>query len=109
MSASTTAVIAAIAAQRRRYLRHLAEAGATSADAAVPAASLPRIGSRMLAELLGQRVVLQDAQGRVYLDQARADAVDAARHAMAFKLVGITVIVLAVAGAAGVALLAILR
>jgi hypothetical protein len=109
MSASTTAVIAAVAAQRRRYISHLAAAGATSAEAAVPAASLPRIGPRMLAELREQRVVLQNAQGLVYLDQARADAVETARHAMALKLIGIFVILMAVAALAGIALLAFLR
>lgn len=100
MSASTTAVVAAIAAQRRKLIGHFVAVGALSSETAVPAGSVPRFGFHMLERLKADGVICATASGDLYLDQARAAELQARRQAMAAR-------VLCVAVALGVVVVAI--
>ena len=103
MSASTTAIIAALAAQRNKLIRHFVSSGATSADRAVAPDSVPRAGFRMLERLKAEQVVLTAPNGGLYLDQARAAQLQARRQSMAIKIMAVVVLIV-VAVAAYVAL-----
>lgn len=94
MSASSTAVIAAIAAQRRKLIRHFVTIGAVAPERAVAPEALSRVHFRMLERLKAERVVCATEHGRLYLDQARAEALQARRQAAALKMIaGVTVAV----------------
>ena len=83
MSASTTAVIAAMAAQRRRLIRHFVDASAFTPESAIPEASLPRAGFRLVSKLREQGAILATPDDRLYLDRSRWDSLTQARHARA--------------------------
>jgi hypothetical protein len=98
MSASTTAIIAAVAARRRKLISRFVSAGATSEARAVPADSLPRPGFRMLHRLKREGVICETPDGLLYLDQGRANELQARRQSSATKLMAVVVlVVLAVA------------
>ena len=87
MSASSTAVIAALAAQRRKLVGYFASVGALTPDNAVTPDSLPRVGFHMLERLKADKVICVTPQGKLYLDQVRAAELQAKRQALAVKIV----------------------
>lgn len=92
MSTSTTAVIAAMAAHRRRLIRHFVDASAFTAESAIPEASLPRAGFRLVTKLRDSGAILATPDGRLYLDRARWDILTQARHTRAKVVLAVVVI-----------------
>ncbi|RYG96984.1 MAG: hypothetical protein EON58_10820 [Alphaproteobacteria bacterium] len=93
MSTLTTAIIAAMEAHRRRLIRHFVDASAFSPTSAVPEASLPRAGFRLLARLREDGAILATPDGRLYLDRGRWEALTQARHAKAKTLLALVAVV----------------
>ena len=87
MSASSTAVIAAVAAQRKKLIGYFVAVGALSPEKAIPPESLPRVGFHMLERLKADRVLCATPQGTLYLDQARASELQARRQRIAIRIV----------------------
>ena len=92
VSTSTTAVIVAMAAHRRRLIRHFVEASAFTPDSAIPETSLPRVGFRLVSKLRDNGVILATPDGRLYLDRARWDVLTQARHNRAKVALAVVVI-----------------
>lgn len=93
MSTSTTAIIGAMAAHQRRLIRHFVDASAFSPASAVPEASLPRAGFRLLSKLRQDGAILATSDGRLYLDRARWEDLTQARHARAKILLAVVAVV----------------
>lgn len=100
MSASSAGVAAAVAAQRKKLIRHFVSIGAVSPESAVAPESLPHIPFHMLDRLKKDRVVGATVQGNLFLDQAREVELQAKRKAMALKIL-VVVLVLAAATIGG--------
>ena len=98
MAAGSTAVLAAIAEQRNQFIHHLRAARALTPETAIALASLPSIGSGILERLKKERVVLENQQGDLYLDQALAAKLESRRTRVTYTLVAMVVVFLGIVG-----------
>ncbi|MEO6076960.1 MAG: hypothetical protein ABIP56_09160 [Dokdonella sp.] len=79
-----SAVTAAIAAKRRRLIRHFQHMAAFNELSAIAEETIPRPGFRLLNRLKDQGVIRTAPNGNLYLDQARWEETRSERRRYAF-------------------------
>lgn len=92
----TTPIISGMVAQRKRLIQHFIQAGAVHADAAVAESTLPHSGFRLISKLREACVIRATADGRLYLDQKRLEAVTLTRNATMRRVLAVAVIAVAI-------------
>jgi hypothetical protein len=84
----TVAAAAVMVHKQKKIVGALREAGATSADRAVPAATLAIHQGLAFRLLRGHGVLREAGDGRLYLDESRWEALRARRRRIALAILG---------------------